>query len=521
MKNAEGRSWRSKSSGRADLPPGNRAPHDAELTCLEPVERSEEDLSTRAVIALAVGAAIYVAFLWYQTLGLPFFSDSFSHLDMTSRFGGMLDIFDLDLIPLRPLQHAWFYILQGIEGVHPGLARLPLFAMHLLACPLLWLLMREFGCSRRSCAIGVAAFLAFPSAKSLLWVAAVGWPGRLVATLLTCWLFLRHDRRPSKITGLGLVLSFVIALGFHQSAVMLPAWLILLVAMQEDFSLKPTLERSLRLMRDPWFLSVLLLATSFAVYVAFLREARYHHVMIQSIPANGARALFCIAPEFIRHPCVEGLRGQSGLWGYALGGGASLLMGGGLLLLLWRGSEVVRFLVLAMAMELSFPVMITGFSHRYAYVSAALMAVLLAIWWQSRQGGNWRLALVIALCCAWTYDQFTDLAEIRAAGAQSERLLGQLVEAGRQGGRNSAVVVINAPYVAGAERDFPVFNYGMRHALQRRGGSNPWVLVNTAKLSFGTDFKTVTQEELDRLVGDHVGPVLRYDSQTESYQRIR
>jgi len=261
-----------------------------------------------------------------------------------------------------------------------------------------------------------------------------------------------------------------------------------------------------------------LLLVTYCIYVALVREQRFHHMKsVDSLPANVVRGLLAFCPEFFRQPCVEGLRGGLGIAGYALGSLGVFLVLATAMHLFRRGNRVIRFALLLALLETALPVLTTGLQMRHVYVATAFVACLLAAWFQERSSRSRKLIL-IGLLGLWTFDQVRDVLEYREAGAVSNTLLAQVMAAGKEAGESTPVALVEAPYWWGNERDIPFFNYGMRKALTMAGGRNPWQAVKVSRHYFTTDLEQITSAQLRHLVRSSPGPVLRYVEATRSYQ---
>src|SRR5439155_18624388 len=160
--------------------------------------------------------------------------EDWTHLAAAREQGSFLVSLDPRLEPLRPFQHVFFWMLAhcGIpwtDPVLPALARTVAFALHLFSCALVYALARELGLSKTASAIAMALFVAFPSVKSLVWPAAIGSPGRVMCELASLVCFVRWTRTSSRTAGALALAFFVLALGFHESAMLLPAFFVLWV----------------------------------------------------------------------------------------------------------------------------------------------------------------------------------------------------------------------------------------------------------------------------------------------------
>jgi hypothetical protein len=449
-----------------------------------------------APILISVVLALLVAGLLFALTGCyPPQSEDWNHLEVIAALPTWRDALDTQLSHARPLEYfsLWSLTPAGIE--HPALLRAPLFLMHVGIAGLVAALARSLGASRGHAVLAVALFLCFPAVKGLAWIMAISTPARVLFMLAALVATVEHVKRPRKATGLALLAAQVLALAFHPSSCLLPAGVSMLAI--------ATSPVRWRVLRDPWLLLHVLLGAAYILLIASLPEdQRYHGLRsIGAILANSSRALLAVVPELLRLPAIEGLRGQHGaagtVFGFAVCGAAAAL----LVWAFWRGSAVVRALLLAAALDVVPPALTAGFVVRYAYFAAALVSVALAL--SARRTRAWAVAL-LCLGAAWCYDTAVDTAEIRE-GAHTGLAVVEAARAVRaEVGPDVRVALLDPPGEVGLERDVPVFNWGLQAALRGNGIAGPWLVVRTIPYVTSSDVERVDAARLDQLAADGV-----------------
>ena len=463
-----------------------------------------------SLVFFAVVAAIYLA-----VAGLPFFSESFTHLHAAGGMEQWTESLDPRLEPLRPLQHLYFFILASFEPPSPAWARLPGFALHLGSCLLVVAMAKGFGATRNGARFAGVLFALAPSVKNLVWVAAISAPGRVFFLLASLVAFQRYAARRDAVAGAACVLSFLIALGFHQSAVILPGLLLLLLWTESGPGIRRRLAETRRWLADPLVLSICALALVYFAYQAWFREQRYNQLKdLASLPANVVKASLAIAPEILRAGVVDGLRS---------GGGSAGLIGAGLLFfcwlalagfLLWRGHAATRFAVSAIALDAVLPVMLSGYDQRYSYLGLAFAACALGAWWGRRGVAREGLAagaLAAGLLAVPSFDTLQDVLEYREAGTVADTVIADAGAERARVGADTTIVLVDLPDMWGSEDDLPVFNWGFPFAAERRGIGGPWVLLRTREYHTGSDSERVTPAEIERLADRPGVSVLVFD----------
>jgi hypothetical protein len=414
-------------------------------------------------------------------------------------------------VPLRPFQHAFFWLLHRAGPPDPGVARLATFGLHAIAGVLVAILARQLGCSRHGAFCALALFAVFPNVKTLVWVAAVSGPGRVVCVLAGLCCVLRHRRAPSWWTGPGLLIALLAGLCFHQATFLLPAFAVL-AAIAVDRSPRGLRSRLAGALRDPCLIAGLLVAIVYVGYIVLLREERHHKVSTNAaaLAANFAKAALALLPEALRAPALVGLRGQSGMAGSLLGYGTVAAVLAGSAILFARSTAVQRFLLLAIALDLALPAITSGFVGRYCHLPSALAACWVALAAPRRA---W-LAAIGLLAAAWTFDTVADVREYRSAGAEVVRILEAARDVRERSPAGRPIALVDPPAAWGRERDIPMFNWGLREALALRGVPGPWRLYRTEQTYMLTDAEPLTGDQLAAMRRSSPDPLVIYDSTT-------
>lgn len=454
-------------------------------------------------------AAAAAAVLFGLTGLYPPQSEDWIHLEVIAACDSWLDAFDLRTSHSRPLWFLslWSMLPSGLE--HPALMRLPMYGMHALIGGMVGVLARSLGATPKRAWLAVALFLCFPAVKGLSWIVAISTPEHVLLMLVALVLTVAHTRSPRAITGVALLLVQVLAVACHSAACLLPACVAMLAI--------ATSPSGWRVLLDRWLLLHLAVGAGLIVLLASLPTSeRYHSLRsIEAILANGARALLSLFPELLRGPAIEGLRGAYGAAGVVFGFATSASAAALFAWALWRSTAVGRALLLAAAIDLVPPVLTAGFVVRYAYFPAALLAVALLL--AAKPTRPWIVGLSL-LGAAWLFDSAVDIAEIRRGG----ELGMEVVEAARvvrqEVGPDVRVALLNPPGEIGAERDVPVFNWGLLRALRWNGVAGPWWLLRTEPYVTTSDVELVDDDRLDHLRRQGV-PVWQWDRRSECFQR--
>jgi hypothetical protein len=346
----------------------------------------------------AVGALLVAT--WPALARVPFLSEDWTWIARfaaTPRLSGALDP---AIEPFRPLQHLWLWTLAhgGLDpaGSLPGLARIPPLLLVLGACVAVVALARRAGLASRATILALFLFAAFPCAKIVVWPAAIGSPGRVACELAALAFLVRRARGGPAWSGAAGLAAFAAAIGFHESAILLPVLILAWLACVGVDALGAGLARVRSALRDPFVAAAVAMAVAHALHLFFLRPERVHVAKdLAALPANVAKAALSLAPEFVRAIGIDGLRGEHGVLGFALGVAAVALATGVWGMALRRGG-LARFAAVAVALDLGLAVLGTWFAQRYACLSAAFVALAVAEWAVSRA----RWVLAILLLCA-------------------------------------------------------------------------------------------------------------------------
>lgn len=439
-------------------------------------------------------AAVVAAILFGLTGLYPPQSEDWIHLQIIAARPWQ-DAFDLHVSHARPLWYLglWSMLPSGLE--HPALMRIPLFAMHGLIGGCVGVLARQLGASPRRALLAVALFLCFPAVKGLAWILAISTPEHVLLMLIALIATVAHARRPRALTGIALQVALVLAILSHSAACVLPACVALLAV-----AVSP---KRWRVLFDPWLTLHGVLGVGLVVLLASLPTAeRYHSLRgLEAIAANASRALVSLVPEVVHGPAVEGLRGVYGTAGFAFGIGLCALTAALGLWLIWRATPVGRALLLAAAIDLVPPILTAGFVVRYAYFPAALLAVALVLAAKPTKG--W-IAVLGLLAAGWFVDSVVDVAEVRRGGELVDAVVAAARTVRGESGPGVRIALVDAPGTIGAERDVPVFNWGLAHALAWHGIGGPWLLLRTKAFVTNSDVEYVEEPRLAELRGEGV-----------------
>lgn len=394
--------------------------------------------------------------IWIVAGAGAMFSEDWVHLGIAARQESLLEAFDLGRVPLRPLQHVAFYVLAEL-GVTEGLVARGLGLVgHLLAIIGVFALGREWG---RTVAAGVASAVLFalaPNVVSVLSPAALGWPWRIAFSLWALVLFEVGWRLRSKRAALGCWGLWVLALGCHQGALVLPG-----VAALRVLFLAPPGQRLKGLFR-PGLAGWCALAAGYVVYMQFFRDATGHGLKeLASLPANVVRAELALFPEPLRLFAVNGLRSETPI-GTFLGGSIVALAFGFASYLWFKGGALARFVLAAIALDLVLPVLTTGFASRYAYLSFALGALGVGVAASRSLYFDRARTLFVVVALAWGADLVHEVFEFRQASRWADHVIETVREAEADGG---TVAIIDVPERIGRELELQFFGLGLAQAL--------------------------------------------------------
>lgn len=451
------------------------------------------------VLVLALVCA-WIAFEFAVSARAPFLSEDWTHLAEARELPTLFSALDPRLEPLRPLQHAFFWVLAHC-GADPAGAGLPLvahvfgFALHAAACACVYWLARAAGARDAGALVALALFAAFPNVKSVAWSAAIGNPGRVCFELAALLAFVRHLRAPSAKYGVSALALFGIALAWHESAMEFVAILALWIAFVEADSIRGGIRRVIAAARDPWIRVLIAITVAYVVALA-LRAGRHHQVKsLDALPANVAKASTALLPESVRTLVLDGFRGVEGSSApLAYGALATLAL---VTLILALRSQRARFVAAACAVDMGLPVLGAGFEQRYAYFASALVAIALGTW-IARSGGGLRMTAVLALVAWWGHDAYVDARDFRDLSRSVPELVTELRTLREREGSNTVIALVDPPDMVGAERDIPVFNWGFDFMLASNHVAGPWLYWRTHAFRTSTNVEFVEQADIER-----------------------
>ncbi len=457
--------------------------------------------STRLSRVLVALAFLWIAGVWFALRPVPFLSEDYTHLSVASAQTSLFQALDPAREPLRPLQHLFFFVVSRSAGAEADVARLVSFALHALACALVFLIARRLGLSPRTAGAAALLFALFPNVKGLAWSAAISTPGRAAFALLAWWCWLRARESGSLAARALSIVAFVVALLFHESAVVVPALIVLWCAFEPASGLAQRARAVGARLREPHVLLIAVSALAYVLYMTFLREQRHHGLKsFDSLPANVVKAALALVPQDLRVLAVEGLRGKLGAGGHAAAASILALVGALVLVVVRRGSRLARFALCVVAIDLALPVLTTGFVQRYAYLSSALVALALAEWALESRGA-WRASILALAGFAWLGDSVRDLRAERAAGSIATAALDTACAARAREGPARAIAIVDLPDVWGREDDIPLFNWGLPQALERRGCPGAWQLWRRRDFHTGTDVERIDERTYQAALG--------------------
>ncbi|MBK7644845.1 MAG: hypothetical protein IPJ19_17690 [Planctomycetes bacterium] len=434
-----------------------------------------------ALLLLAVCVALYAAIA-----GLPFYSEDFTQLQEKARIASVWQSLDLTLDPLRPAQHLAYYLLSHCADPDPAWLRALAVLLHAGSVLLVVRLGRALGLEEGAARIAGVLFLIFPCVKVVTWGAAISNPLRVFFMLGALVAF--AERRTWLFWG-----AYFLAFFSYESSLSLPLLIALLAwALREP-------ER----LRTRSFAACVGVTLGYVLFVV-LRPQRYDTLKpLDSIPANVVKALLAIAPESVRIPCIEGMRGQGGALAIGLG---IALFATWCALPIWalmRGDRGVRFVVIAIAADFILPIIGAGFVPRYGYLAGGLASIGLVLATRNERTLVRRLVLCIWMF-AWGHDSLVDLREYRAAGTLQQQVLAQLRAERASAGPGQIIATIDLPDMAGSERDLPLFNWGLEECLRRAGIPGPWVFWRTRAFATGTDVSPLPPGHIPRMTSQGV-----------------
>jgi hypothetical protein len=458
---------------------------------------------------LPLAILAYLGGIGAATACFPFASDDHVHLAAAAAWRSPAAAFDPGLVPLRPLQHLWFWWVARWAADAPWLARAPILLLHLGSLLLCLRLLRALGLPPARRWLAALLVAAFPCVTNLTWVAAVGWPLRQFFLLLglTAFVAWRRDRRWRHAA---LVLFALLGgLGAHQTALLLPcfcgAWLACVEAARPGFRWRAALG-------DPVLLTITALVLGYAVYVGLLRSERQHGLQSAAIVAtNGAKALWSLAPGLLRRPALAWLGAGDAMFWCGLLASAAF---GALLVIALARAAAGRFLLVVLGLDLALTaISVPGFEGRYVYLSGWLLAGGMAL--VAANGCRGARAIAVALAAAWLVDTIDQVREFRAGAAVLRQLRLDVVTAAAARPPGGPLVFVDVPAALGRERNVPAFRWGWPQALRSWGIAEPWLLWRTDPTWSTAQGELFLAADLPARVGGLArGIVLRFDVAT-------
>jgi hypothetical protein len=444
---------------------------------------------------LAVLVALSLVFQFASVAHTPFLSEDWTHLEEMRPVTSFFAALDPRVEPLRPFQHAFFWVL-GHCGADPAGAGLPFaahafaFALHVASCVLVYLLAREAGLRGGGPWMAAALFAVFPNVKAIAWSAAIGNPGRVCFELAALLALVRHLDLPRARRGAFALVAFVLALCWHESAMILPAIFVLWIVFVSGETWREGLVKLRAAARDPWLCAFFVASLLYVVYL-FLRPERHHGAKsLDSLPANLVKATTALLPEDLRTLIVDGFRTHGGA-SFVL---AAVLFAGLVIAALycaWR-SRCARFVLFAVAVELFLPALGAGFVQRYAYFASALVAIGLAVWIVNR-GGAARWIILFWLGGMWFRDAWADARDFHTLGHRIPRWIQDWRDARAEVGAGVPIAIVNPTDMYGAEADIPLFNWGLDYMLAAHHVPGPWLLWRTHPYHTSTNVELVDE----------------------------
>ena len=156
---------------------------------------------------------------------LGFVSDDYGHLVEAAR----LPITSSTVGLHRPLRNVFFRIAYAAFGLNPGPYHLVMIALHLTLVALLYRFVLLLSRGQNAALVAVAIFGFFPrNHQSLFWIAAAQDTVVAICAVIACSSLLRFRRQGHRMDYILALASFVIALGFKETAIAIFPLLLLL-----------------------------------------------------------------------------------------------------------------------------------------------------------------------------------------------------------------------------------------------------------------------------------------------------
>jgi len=467
-------------------------------------------------LTFGVGIA-WTILLFLAFLPVPFLSDSWIHLERAGGFPGAGSAFDLHQAIYRPFEILWYYVLHVAGWESAVIGRIPGFLEHAAVIFLVYGISRRMGMGTGAAAIAALLFALAPNTKSIGSVTVQNTPARGMFVLAGLSLFAMRKRHPVLGT-VGPALCLVQGLLFHPSSLELvplcAVWILLIEGPDEPgWDVRKRLRACRSDLLSPALLGLVALGVGYCLFVILMLPNRVEGANgLNALPSNLVRSTTFWLPEDLRWCAVEGLRGQLGV--------AAGLGGGLFVVLLWctagwfllRGSARVKFLLVAIVLDLAPPVIATGFSMRYGYLTYGWIAMGLALWLST--GRRLAIVAVILMGLSWSFDTVGDVLEQREAGRIVDNILADCRKARRDVGRGHTIAIVDTPALWGREKDITVLNLGLLIALDRSGVEGPFVAWRTKRARTSSDQELVDSEFIEESLQRRSVHIYRFDPRT-------
>lgn len=446
--------------------------------------------------------AAWLVVSWWLVADLVPLSEDWTVLAATSNFSGFTSCFDRAHTPPRPLQHALFWAMNE-WGLTASTMRLLGFAMHGATIAVLVSLARRAGLAPHGVRLAAWLYALFPSVRALGWICGISGPGHVLFELAALLAYAR-SAPGSRVAALVVPSAMTVAVAWHQSSLLTPlvlvAWRLWVAPVAPDDHL---LRRAARSLREPAVFAAFALA---ALAVWWMQPVQVPHGGLrqtEAIAANLARAALAWLPEPARVAVTESLRMPGGSRALGLAALGAIAASGAALW--WRGGSLWRFALAVSALDLGVTAAKAGFSLRYALLAAAVTALPCARAAGTSRGA--RLA-VYGLALSLAIDSARDLRQFVRAGTDAAALLARAVAIRAELPTAQTLWIVDPPLQHGAEGDIPVWNWGLREALARRGVSHVRAITSARSVTFGSDVERVPATTVTSLIADATAAVL-------------
>lgn len=454
---------------------------------------------------------VWLFVLWFSGRDVGFLADDHDFLGVAAAMDSPWQAFERGHTAPKPIHHLVFWWGAHCTGPDPAWMRLPAFLAEAVLLGFVFRIARQAGAGTGGAALATLLFASFATTRSLLWPVAIS--GFLRVTFALMALSFWIDAQRSRWAAVAAVLATMLAMGAHQSGALTPGLFVLWSAFQGGGSLRDHVARGVRAARHP---VVLLAVAVVALYVVWASgsEDPYRGIReLGAIAANTLRGIVALAPDEVRIAAIAAARGQVSGAMWFVGWAAVALCCACHCLLFVRGSGFWRFAIVAGACDMALAVVTAGWTQRYCYLAASLLAVAVGASF-SLAGSRRRrigIALVAGLLMAcWGRESLRVAAEIRDASAVAEGLFDFAIETERDLGDDTVLVVANAPDVWGRERDLAMLNWGLEPALRTRGMKREFRQVRTTPARTSTAMSLVSAADLETLRLDPAGSLVEF-----------